>query len=180
MTAQQATTTLIAEAREKSGKGPARGLRRQGLLPAIMYGEGIQPTKLAVNLHEFGKVLKRPGFFSHVVELKLGNATHRVLPRALQTNPVTDIPEHVDFLRISDRTHVHVLVRVVFKNKDKSPGIKRGGTLNIVRRELELVCTPDHIPELITIDLTGREIGQSIHISHIPLPQGVSSAIKDI
>jgi large subunit ribosomal protein L25 len=172
-------TQLTAEARQDTGKGPARLLRRQGKLPGIMYGAGIEPIKIAIGQHEFSQVLRRPGFFAHVVELTLGNEKHRVLPRALQRNPVTDIPEHVDFLRITDAAEVHVMVRVLFKNREKSPGLKRGGTLNIVRRELELLCTSDHIPEVIEIDLAGTNIGQSIHISHIPLPQGVRPAISD-
>lgn len=172
-------TKLNAEARQGTGKGVARALRREGKLPAIMYGAGIEPTKLALSLHDFSQVFKRAGYLSHVVELTIDGKTHRALPRAVQTHPVTDVPEHADFLRISDVGSVTVTVRVLFKNRDKSPGIKRGGTLNIVRRELDLVCRPDVIPEVIEIDLAGRNIGQSIHISHIPLPEGVTPAITD-
>lgn len=179
MTAQTATRKISAEARTTTGKGSARAIRREGKIPAIVYGAGSEPLKVTVPLREFNAIYQRTGFLSHVVEMEVGKEKIRVLPRAVELHPVTDVPEHADFLRINKDSTVRVMVPVIFKNKDKSVGIKRGGTLNIVRRELDLLCRQDAIPELIEIDLEQRNIGQSIHISHIALPDGVRSAITD-
>lgn len=175
----QTATKIAAEARSATGKGAARALRRAGKIPAIVYGAGMEPLKVALSLHDFKGIYQRAGFLSHLVELDMGKETLRVLPRAVELHPVTDVPEHADFLRVTKDSKVRVMVRVLFKNKEKSIGLKRGGTLNIVRRELDLICRQDSIPEVIEIDLEQRNIGQSIHISHIALPDGVESAITD-
>jgi large subunit ribosomal protein L25 len=174
------TTVFQAEKREKTGKGPARQLRRENKIPAIIYGGQGEPLQIAMPIKEISLALsKNPRFFSTVFELDFGNEKLRVLPREAQLHPVTDLPLHVDFLRAEQGALIHVDVPVRFVHEEQSPGLKRGGVLNIVRRSLELVCPADAIPGEIVIDLAGREIGDSIHISHITLPEGVKSAITD-
>ena len=174
------TTIFQAERREKTGKGPARQLRRENKIPAIIYGGKDAPLQIAMPIKEISLALtKNPRFFSTVFELDFGDEKLRVLPREAQLHPVTDLPLHVDFLRAEQGALIHVDVPVRFVHEEQSPGLKRGGVLNIVRRSLELVCPADAIPGEIVIDLAGREIGDSIHISHVTLPEGVKSAITD-
>ena len=174
------TTIFQAERREKTGKGPARQLRRENKIPAIVYGGAREPQRIAMPIKEISLALtKNPRFFSTVFELDFGDEKLRVLPREAQLHPVTDLPLHVDFLRAEQGALIHVDVPVRFVHEEQSPGLKRGGVLNIVRRSLELVCPADAIPGEIVIDLAGREIGDSIHISHVTLPEGVKSAITD-
>jgi large subunit ribosomal protein L25 len=170
---------LAAEIRERAGKGAARATRRAGRIPAVIYGNKLDPIMISVDPIELNKELNTPGFFGRVFEITVGKDTMRVLPRDVQFHPVNDRPLHVDFLRFSADTRVNVEVTVLFLNEEDSPGLKRGGVLNIVRRELELVCAPDIIPETIEVDLTGMEIGDSVHFSQITLPEGVESAITD-
>lgn len=175
-----AAIELKVEVRQDTGKGSARSLRREGRIPAIVYGAGVkEPVKLSIELAEFLKQYQRRGFKSRLLELKAGKESYCVLPRDVQTHPVNDIPEHADFYAVTDKTTLKVMVPVRFFNHDKAPGIKRGGTLNIVRRDLELSCTPANIPEVIEIDLAGRRIGDSIHVSHIELPENVTPVIQD-
>jgi large subunit ribosomal protein L25 len=174
------TTVFSAERRERSGKGPARQLRREHKIPAIIYGGDKEPLRIAMPLKEVKLELsKNPRFFSTVFELDFGGERLKVLPREAQLHPVSDDPLHVDFLRAEQGAVIHVDVPVRFVHEDRSPGIKRGGVLNIVRRTLELICPADAIPGEIVVDLAGREIGDSIHISHVTLPAGVRSAITD-
>jgi large subunit ribosomal protein L25 len=174
------TTVFQAERREKTGKGPARQLRRENKIPAIVYGGHKEPQRIAMPIKEIRLELsKNPRFFSTVFELDFGDERLKVLPREAQLHPVTDEPLHVDFLRAEQGALIHVDVPVRFVHEDQSPGIKRGGVLNVVRRTLELICPADAIPGEIVVDLAGREIGDSVHISHVTLPQGVRPTITD-
>lgn len=168
------TYELKAQARSGVGKGAARALRRQGLVPAVIYGDKKDPLPIAINYNDANRRIYAGGFLSHIVTLDVDGEKHRVIPRDYQLDPVKDFPIHVDFLRVGAGTRLHVEVHVHFINEEAAPGLKRGGVLNIVRHTVELSCPPDLIPEEIVVDLTGREIGDSIHISHVTLPEGVT------
>lgn len=168
-----------ANARERAGKGAARATRRSGQIPGVVYGAKEPPVLIAVDPKVLKQHLGQSGFFTRLVDIQLDGKAHRALPRDVQYHPVTDQPIHVDFMRVSADAKVTVAVPVVFTNEGLSPGLKKGGVLNIVRHEVELVCPVDSIPHSLTIDLAGKDIGDSIHISHIPLPQGVRPTITD-
>ena len=170
---------LAAEIRERAGKGAARATRREGRVPAVIYGNKFDPIMISIDPIELRREMVQPGFFGRVLEIAVGKDKHQVLARDVQFHPVTDRPLHVDFLRFSADTRVNVDVEVVFINEEASPGIKRGGVLNVVRREVELVCSPASIPNQLVADLTGLEIGDSLHISAIALPEGVEPTITD-
>ena len=170
---------LPAEARERAGKGASRALRRDGRTPAVIYGGKEEPTLIHVEQKELVRQLMTGHFMNSIVNIEIGGETVRTLPKDVAFHPVTDRPTHVDFLRLTGDSKVEVSVPVVFVNEDASPGLKKGGVLNIVRHELELVCASDSIPEEIQIDVTGRDVGESIHISDVTLPKGVKSAITD-
>jgi large subunit ribosomal protein L25 len=171
--------TFAAEVREAAGKGPARALRRSGRVPAVIYGERKDQAMVSLEARALRRQLGNPRFFSTLCALQVEGETVRVLPRDVQLHPVTDDPLHADFVRVSAGTTVEVEVRVVFINEDISPGLKRGGVLNIVRREVELRCPADAIPAEITVDLQAFDIGDSVHISHVALPEGVRPTITD-
>lgn len=171
--------SLPASARERAGKGAARATRRAGNIPAVVYGNKEAPTLIAVEPKLLKQQLGRSGFFTRLFDIDVGGKTQRVLPRDVQYHPVTDQPIHVDFMRVSANSTVTVEVPVQFINEGQSPGLKKGGVLNIVRHEVELVCPVTAIPQHITVDLAGRDIGDSIHISMITLPDGVRPAIAD-
>ena len=171
--------TLPAEARERAGKGASRALRRDGRVPAVIYGDKKDPVSIHVEEKLLSKMLSTGHFMNTVVMIDAGGATHRTLPKDVAFHPVSSRPIHVDFLRIGEHSKVHVNVPVRFDNEDASPGIKRGGVLNVVRHDLELICDAAEIPEEIHIDLTGLDIGDSVHISAIQLPKGSESAITD-
>jgi len=173
------TLTLPAEARERAGKGASRALRREGRTPAVIYGGKEEPTLIHVEQKELVRLLMTGHFMNSIVNIEIGGQTIRTLPKDVAFHPVTDRPTHVDFLRLTGDAKVEVAVPVVFINEDKSPGLKKGGVLNIVRHELELVCPSDAIPDEILIDVTGRDVGDTIHISDVTLPAGVTSAITD-
>jgi len=173
------TLTLPAETRERAGKGASRVLRREGRVPAVVYGNNEAPASIHVEEKELRRLLGTGHFFNSIVEVVMGGQTVRTLPKDVSFHPVSDRPLHADFLRISKDHKVHVAVPVVFENEAASPGLKRGAVLNIVRHELELVCDPELIPDEIHIDVTGLEVGDSIHISHVNLPEGSASAITD-
>jgi len=173
------TLTLPAEARERAGKGASRALRREGRTPAVIYGGKEEPTMIHVEQKELVRQLGTGHFMNSIVNIEIGGKTVRTLPKDVAFQPVTDRPTHVDFLRLTGDSKVEVSVPVVFVNEDASPGLKKGGVLNIVRHELELICASDSIPEEIHIDVTGRDVGESIHISDVTLPKGVKSAITD-
>lgn len=173
------TLTLPAETREQAGKGASRALRREGRVPAVVYGGNEDPVAIHVEEKLLIKQLGTGHFFNSIVEVEVGGKKLRTLPKDVAFHPVTDRPLHADFLRLSANSTVHVEVPVLFINEAASPGLKRGGVLNIVRHELELVCEADKIPEDIQIDVTGLDVGASIHISHVALPAGSKSAITD-
>jgi large subunit ribosomal protein L25 len=175
----QEEVSLTAEERARRGKGGGRAARRAGLIPGIVYGNNIEPMPISVDAARLGLQLRRPGFFAHVLELDFGNRKERVLPRDVQLDPVTDRPLHVDFLRFSAQTKVHVDVAIVFDNEDKAPGVKKGGVLNVVMRSVEVVCKPDAIPEAFHIDLAGLDIGDVVHVDALRLPEGVEFAQID-
>ena len=170
---------LPAEARDRAGKGASRELRRNGRVPAVIYGDKKDPISVHVEEKLLTKMLSNGHFMNTVVMVDAGGTPHRTLPKDVQFHPVSSRPIHVDFLRIGEHSQVHVNVPVHFSNEDDSPGIKRGGVLNIVRHDLELICDAAQIPDQIEIDLTGLDIGDSIHISNIDLPKGSKSAIDD-
>jgi large subunit ribosomal protein L25 len=167
-----ATKVLKAQAREGVGKGAARELRRQGLVPAVIYGDKKDPIPVALSYKDVHKAIYSGGFLSHSIDLDVDGTTHRVIPRDYQLDPVKDFPLHVDFLRIGKGSKINVQVPVHFENEDKSPGLKRGGTLNIVHHTLDLTVAADNIPEHVTVDLSGLDIGDTVHISAIKLPAG--------
>lgn len=174
------TITFAAERREGSGTGPARALRRAGKIPAIVYGGHEKPLQVALTFKEVKRqVTTNARFFSSVVELDLDGEKVRVLPREAQLHPVTDDPLHVDFMRAEAGALVAVGVPVRFINEQQAPGLKRGGVLNIVRREVELLCPADRIPAEIVADLSGLDINESLHISAVQLPEGVRPTITD-
>jgi large subunit ribosomal protein L25 len=170
---------LPAETRERAGKGASRALRREGRVPAVVYGGNEEPLAIHVEEKLLRKQLGTGHFLNSIVEVEVGGTKVRTLPKDVAFHPVTDRPLHVDFLRLSANSTVHVEVPVIFVNEDASPGLKRGGVLNIVRHELELICPNEAIPDDIAIDVTGFDVGDSIHISHVTLPEGVKSAITD-
>lgn len=171
--------TLPAEARERAGKGASRHLRREGRVPAVIYGGKEEPQMIHVEAKELVRQLGTGHFMNSIVTIELGGKKLRTLPKDVALNPVTDRPEHVDFLRLVKNAKVDVAVPVVFINEEKAPGLKKGGVLNIVRHDLELVCDAEKIPSEIEIDVTGKDVGDSIHISEVTLPEGSESAITD-
>ncbi|HEY0115509.1 MAG TPA: 50S ribosomal protein L25/general stress protein Ctc [Allosphingosinicella sp.] len=171
--------TLSAEARDRAGKGASRHLRREGRVPAVIYGANEDPASIHIEEKGLIKMMRNGHFMNSVVLIDVGGATTRTLPKDVQFHPVTDRPLHVDFLRISEHSMVAVNVPVRFVNEEKSPGLKRGGVLNIVRHELELMLDASNIPDDIEIDLSGFDIGESIHISAVTLPEGAKSVIDD-
>ena len=170
---------LAAAVRERAGKGASRAVRLTGRVPAVIYGDKQSPVTIHVPEKELTRFLHTGHFMNSVVELQLDGAVHRTLPRDVQFHPVSDRPIHVDFLRLALGGTIAVNVPVHFTDEDTSPGIKRGGTLNIVRHEVELNCPSDAIPDQLEISLAGKDIGDSIHISAIKLPEGVTPVITD-
>lgn len=168
--------TLAAETRERAGKGTARAARRSGLIPAVVYGARQPAVALTLNARDFTRILHQPGFFTHLFDLSVDGQTIRALPRDVQFHPVTDLPLHVDFLRVTADTRITVEVPVEFVDHEKSPGIKRGGVLNIVTHEIEVECAADAIPEHIVVSLDGVDVGEPIHIHSVELPEGVKVA----
>ena len=168
--------TLPAEARDRAGKGASRELRRDGRVPAVVYGQKAEPLSIHVEEKLLSKMLSSGHFMNSVVMVDVAGKPTRTLPKAVDFHPVTSRPIHVDFLRISEHTQVHVAVPMRFDNEDASPGLKRGGVLNVVVHELEIVCDAAHIPSEIHIPLDGLEIGDSIHIGQVKLPEGVTPA----
>lgn len=171
--------TLSAETRDRAGKGASRDLRRQNRIPAVIYGNKQDPEMIHLEEKALVKLLMTGHFMNSVVELDLGGKKQITLPKDVAFHPVTDRPTHVDFLRIVKGAKVEVNVPVVFINEEESPGLKRGGVLNVVRHELELICDNDKLPDDIQIDVTGFDVGDSIHISNVTLPAGSESKITD-
>ena len=171
--------TMTAEPRDRAGKGAARATRRSGRVPAVIYGDHKDPILVSVEPIELMRHLHGPSFFSHILDLKVGSDTHRVLPRDVHFHPVTDVPLHVDFMRLSKGTRITVMVPVHIEGEESCRGLKRGGVLNIVRHEVEVRCQPEAIPETISISLEGLDIGDAVRISDAGLPADVKPTITD-
>jgi len=173
------TMTLSASKRDRAGKGSARAARRAGLIPAVIYGDRKDPLSITLDANAFNKLISTPGIFSQLLNITVDGEKSNVLARDIQFHPVTDVPLHVDFLRISKGATIAVSVPVVFLNEEKSPGLKAGGVLNVVRYEVEVNCPATSIPENLVVDLEGTVVGDSIHISAVSLPEGVEPTITD-
>jgi large subunit ribosomal protein L25 len=171
--------TLSAETRERAGKGASRVLRREGRVPAVVYGNNEEPLSIHLEEKALVKALSTGHFMNSIVMIDAGGSPARTLPKDVQFHPVSDRPLHVDFLRVSEHAKVTVAVPIKFVDEEDSRGIKRGGVLNAVRHELELVCDAAEIPEEVEISLAGMDIGDSLHISAVTLPKGTESAITD-
>jgi large subunit ribosomal protein L25 len=172
-------TVLEAELKEGAGKGAARDVRNAGRTPAVIYGDKKDPVMVSVEPVALWKLLNQPGFYSTVIEVKAGGKSHKVLPRAVQFHKVTDVPLHVDFMRVSGSSRLTVQVPVSFVNEEASPGLKRGAVLNIVRHDVEVICPANAIPANFEIDVTGLDVNDSIHFSMIKMPKGVEPTITD-
>jgi large subunit ribosomal protein L25 len=170
---------IAAQRRERAGKGPARAARRAGRVPGVIYGSKKDPSMVTLDPRELDRELQTGAFLATIYDVQIDRDKERVLPRDVQFDPVTDRPIHVDFLRVSATSSVTVQVPVNFLNEEESPGLKRGGLLNVVRHEIEMNCRADAIPSSIDIDLAGLDIGDSVHISMISLPDGVAPTITD-
>ena len=162
---------LNVEVRERTGTGGARETRRAGMVPGVLYGGAKDPVAIAVKSNEFRKALYTGKLLGHLVTLKYGSETQPVIAKAVDMHPVTDEPVHFDLYRVDEHQTIKIAVPVHFKNQDTSPG------LNVVRHELELNCPADHIPEELVVDLAGLDIGDTIRISNLAMPQGVSAAL---
>jgi large subunit ribosomal protein L25 len=171
--------TLSAETRERAGKGASRAMRREGRVPAVVYGNKEEPLAIHVEEKALMKMLSTGHFMNSVVMIDHPGGQARTLPKDVQFHPVTDRPLHVDFLRISEHSTVTVNVPIRFVGEDRSRGLKRGGVLNAVRHDLELICDAAEIPDEVEIDLSALDIGDSLHFSAVALPKGTKSAITD-
>ena len=170
---------LNVQGRDRAGKGAARATRRQGLVPGVIYGDSKDSVLIAMEPRDLLVAMHKPGFATQIFEITVDNETHRAMAQDVQMDPVRDTPIHVDFRRIGKNTVVTVEVPVQFLNELESPGLKRGGVLNIVRHNIEVRARPDDLPEQFKVDLTGLDIGDSVHISAINMPDGVAPTISD-
>ncbi|MEQ1820681.1 MAG: 50S ribosomal protein L25/general stress protein Ctc [Terricaulis sp.] len=170
---------LNVDVREKTGTGGARATRNSGLIPGVLYGGKRGAIPIQINAKDVELAIRSGKFLSHMVELNHQGEKQPVIPRAIQFHPVSDKPIHVDLYRVEENAEIAIDVVVHFKNHEASPGLKRGGALNVVRHTIKLKCKANKIPEEIVIDLTGRDIGDSVHISQISLPDGARPVIRD-
>jgi len=168
--------TLNAQARTQSGTGGARAVRNAGMVPGIIYGNKQNPEMIAIDPKALSAECLQPGFFSKLYSVVLEGKEQQVLAKDIQFHPVTDRPIHVDFMRVSKGSKTRVFVPIAFINEDKAPGIKRGGVLNIVHHDIELICPVQSIPAKLVVDLLGRDINQTIHLESLNLPEGVVAA----
>jgi large subunit ribosomal protein L25 len=173
----QQVSEIKASARPRAGTGGARAIRRDGRVPAVIYGDGNEPQNVAVDFADLTKLIGRGKFLSTVFDINIDGKKSRVIPREVQLDPVKDFPVHVDFQRVGTSGKIRVNVPVKFINEALSPGLKRGGVLNIVRHEIEVTCPADAIPEYFEFNLEGLEIGRSVHISAVKMPEGVKPTI---
>jgi large subunit ribosomal protein L25 len=169
--------SLSAEARERAGKGAARAIRRGGRVPGIIYGDGKDPLAISLEPRELSRAIGRPGFFATLVDVSVGDAVHRTLAREVQYHPISDTALHVDFMRVGAGARVTVSVPVTFINQDGAPGLRRGGILNVVRHAIDIACSVDNIPDRLVVDLDGLDIGDSIHIEAVAMPEGVTPVL---
>src|SRR6185312_12532399 len=168
---------IKASARARAGKGGARAIRRQGSVPGVLYGDKAEPQNITLDFKDLVLAVGRGKFLSTVHDLSLDGNKCRVIPREVQLDPIKDMPVHVDFQRVGAGARIRVNVPVRFINEALSPGLKRGGVLNIVRHEVEVTCPADAIPEYFEFNLEGLEIGRSVHISATKMPEGVKPTI---
>ena len=173
------TSVLKAEVRERVGKGAARAVRRQDMVPAVIYGDRKPPIPITLPFREISHRLHAGGFLTHLMQIEVNGEEIRVIPKDYQLDPVKDFLIHVDFLRVGEGAKLTLDVPVHFLNQADSPGLKRGGVLNVVRYAVEMIVPADAIPEYIEVDLTGLDIGDSVHISAVTLPEGVTPTITD-
>ena len=169
---------LKVEAREGRGKGPAYQARQKGLIPGVVYGGKGEPETVNVDARTLERHLEKGSFLTTLLMLDVGGKKTRVIPRQLQLDPVSDRPVHVDFMRLVEGATVRLEIPVHFKGQGESPGLKKGGVLNIVRHEMELICPADRIPNEILVDVSGLDINESIHISALTMPEGVKPTIR--
>lgn len=174
-----AVKQIQAVARDRVGKGAARAVRREGRVPAVIYGAGAPPDAVALDFNQTKQLIFAGHFLTTIFEIDVDGTKTRAIPRDYQLDPVRDFPIHVDFLRLAEGQRIKVEVPVHFTNQEASPGLKRGGMLNIVRHTVELDVPAEDIPDSLTADLTGIDIGDSLHISAITLPQGAKTTITD-
>lgn len=170
---------LEAQLRERVGKGAARELRRNDMVPAVIYGDKKDPLSIALPLKEITKKIHAGGFMTGILDIQVGGKSHSVLPKDYQLHPVSDRVMHVDLLRVSSKTQVTVEIPVHFENEETCPGLKAGGVLNVVRHTVEVNCPANSIPENFPVDLSAAELGDSINISAVTLPEGVEPTITD-
>jgi large subunit ribosomal protein L25 len=170
---------IKASVREDMTKGAMKAMRRGGRIPGVVYGDSKKNANVTLEYKRIMQLFQTGHFLSTVYLLDIDGRKERVIPREVQVDPVRDFPLHVDFLRVSKTSRIDVEVPVTFLNEGASPGLKRGGVLNIVRHEIELSCPADAIPETIEVDLTGLDIGDSVHISSVKLPEGITPTITD-
>ena len=173
------TTEISAIERTRVGKGSARASRRAGMIPAVIYGDKKSPISIELEERVIRKIIHEPGIFGRLLNINVDGTVTTVLTRDIQMHPVTDEPLHMDMLRVGKKSSVAVAVPVEFINEDLAPGLKVGGVLNIVRHEVELNCPAGNIPEKIVIDLSGVNVGDSIHISTVTLPDDATPTITD-
>lgn len=172
-------TTLSAESRARAGKGAARAARRMGRIPGVIYGDKQDPVLISLEPRELSRALANRGFFATLIDVSVDGVIHRTLPREVQRHPATDAPLHIDLMRVGGNSRVSVTVPVVFTNPEMSPGLRRGGILNIVRHGIELNCPVDSIPDQLLVELNGLEIGDSIHVSRVIIPEGCRPTISE-
>lgn len=175
----QSSIAFKGELRNRTGKGGSRELRREGKVPATLYASGKEPVSFALGAHEMKIEYLKGGFLSKIVSIEIGKDKHFALPREVQLHPVTDIIEHADFQKVDEKSEIRVAIPVKVVGADKSPGIKRGGVLNLVRHTVEFYCKPMSIPRFIEVDVTTSNIGDSIHISSVKLADGVRPVIQN-
>ena len=168
---------LNVDVRDGVGTGSARAARRGGFVPGVLYGGDKAPVAISVNEKDFRKSLYTGKLLGHLVTLKYGDETQPVIAKAIDMDPVTDVPVHFDLFRVDEHQLIKIAVPVHFKNHEASPGLKKGGTLNIVRHDVELSCPADAIPEELVCDLTGLDIGDTIRMSAFELPKGVVASL---
>ena len=173
------TIDIKANVRSQVGKGSARAARRAGLVPAVIYGNKESAIPITLNANQWRQLMNKPGIFSQLINIEVNDEKHFVLPRDIQQHPVSEEAEHVDFLRVTKNATVAVGITVEFVNEDKCTGLKLGGVLNIVRPQVELNCPAIAIPEKLIVDLEGLNVGHTIHISAIELPEGCTPTITD-
>ena len=171
--------TLPAEARDRAGKGASRSLRREGRVPAVVYGEKKEPLAIHVEEKLLSKMLHTGHFMNSVIMIDFEGKPHRTLPKAIDFHPVSSRPIHVDFLRIGEHTKVTVAVPVRFDNEEASPGLKRGGALQVVEHAIELLVPVDAIPDSVDVSIAELDIGGTIHLSDVALPEGAKAVAQD-